>query len=576
MSSDTSSVSLSDLSSAGVLLQHSEAVAIAREAVLAAARGELTHIPAPDELRLRSDGSIAVDGHMPSAGTDLRRSARLLAALLAVASPEVNAPATFRLILARALADDDAAYESVEDFAESLTPFADPDVNSVVRGVVATWRTKAGAVPEQFAALAPVIPVAEHVAAAEPAEPSSDWEYQPVPTAPARMLSVPQPVAPVRRRRSPVLLAGLAAAALLIALVPALWMSQAGSEPQKPAEQPQAQPRATTGHASQPLAAPPRASGTKRSEPASAPSPTESVTGAAPESHGRPEPRSGERATTTRASASTRGIAARMDGSRPTQVLATAAFSPAFASSSSGMFYHSGMGPGSAIMRADTDAKGAVLHVTSVVDGTSTNFHPRPSPDGTRIAFDSDRDGERGVYVADANGRGVRRISGDGFAAVPSWSPDGRRVAFVRAEKDRPRVWNIWIVDVATGETTRITSHRVGQPWGAAWFPNGNRIAYSHEDRIIIRTLDGTETRTFTSPVARRQVRTPAVSPDGRKLIFQVRQDGAWLLDVPSGAMHRVLEDPSAEEFTWSPDGRRVAYHSRRSGNWGVWMLAPR
>jgi Tol biopolymer transport system component len=37
-----------------------------------------------------------------------------------------------------------------------------------------------------------------------------------------------------------------------------------------------------------------------------------------------------------------------------------------------------------------------------------------------------------------------------------------------------------------------------------------------------------------------------------------------------------VLEDPTAEEYTWAPDGRRVAYHSRRSGTWGVWVMAPR
>ena len=46
-------------------------------------------------------------------------------------------------------------------------------------------------------------------------------------------------------------------------------------------------------------------------------------------------------------------------------------------------------------------------------------------------------------------GRNVRRVSGPGFAAVPSWSPDGRRLAFVRAENGKPRVWNIWTVDVA-------------------------------------------------------------------------------------------------------------------------------
>jgi Tol biopolymer transport system component len=66
------------------------------------------------------------------------------------------------------------------------------------------------------------------------------------------------------------------------------------------------------------------------------------------------------------------------------------------------------------------------------------------------------------------------------------------------------------------------------------------------------------------------------VSPDGKRVIFQVRRDGAWMLDLASGSMSRVLQDPTAEEFTWSPDGKRVAYHSRRSGGWGVWMMAPR
>ena len=227
-------------------------------------------------------------------------------------------------------------------------------------------------------------------------------------------------------------------------------------------------------------------------------------------------------------------------------------------------------------MRADTDDNGMVLRVTEVVAGRGSNFHPRPSPDGQLLAFDSDRDGERGIYVADSNGRNARRVSGPGFATVPSWSPDGRRLAFVRAEPGKPRVWNIWTVDMPGGTPVRVTRHPVGQPWGAAWFPDGDRIAYSHEDRLIIRTLEGKELRVFKSPLRGRLVRTPAVSPDGKRIIFQVRRDGAWILDLATGFMSRVLEDPSAEEFTWSPDGKRIAYHSRRSGAWGVWTMASR
>ena len=130
-------------------------------------------------------------------------------------------------------------------------------------------------------------------------------------------------------------------------------------------------------------------------------------------------------------------------------------------------------------------------------------------------------------------------MSGPGVASVPSWSPDGRRLALVRAEARLPRVWNIWILDLATGDSKRLTSHRVGQPWGAAWFPDGRRIAYSQENRLIVRTIDGEDVRVFNSPIRGRPPHT-AVSPDGNQIILQVHRDGAWMLDVPSGSMSPV------------------------------------
>ena len=79
--------------------------------------------------------------------------------------------------------------------------------------------------------------------------------------------------------------------------------------------------------------------------------------------------------------------------------------------------------------------------------------------------------------------------------------------------------------------------------------------------------------QTFAAPVPGRLIRSPAVSPDGRKVIFQVTRDGVWLFDVRSRSMRRVLDDPTAEEYAWSPDGHRVAFHSRRTGGWGVWVM---
>jgi hypothetical protein len=252
------------------------------------------------------------------------------------------------------------------------------------------------------------------------------------------------------------------------------------------------------------------------------------------------------------------------------------AFSPAFASVGTAMFYHADESDRSPLLRAETGSDGSVLRITRIVDDAANNFHVRPSPDGSRIAFDSDRDGVRGVYVADADGKNVRRVSGEGFAAVPTWSPDGGRLAFVRAEAASPEVWNLWTLDLSSGEMRQITNYKYGQPWGGSWFPDGRRIAYSHETRLLIRDLQTGEERTFETPRKGHLVRTPAVSPDGRRIVFQVHRNGMWLLELGNGSMRRVLEDPTAEEYTWSPDGRRLAYHSRRSGAWGVWVMAPR
>ncbi len=250
-------------------------------------------------------------------------------------------------------------------------------------------------------------------------------------------------------------------------------------------------------------------------------------------------------------------------------------FSPSFASDGSAVFFDEQDSTSSRLMTARSNA-GGQLHVVSVVNNGARNYHPQLSPDGRTLAFDSDRDGTRGVYLASRDGGNVRRVSGPGYAAVPTWSPDGTRLAFVRAEADRPKVWNLWCLDLRTREARRLTSYAYGQPWGASWFPDGHRICYSHEDRLVVLDLSTGRSRQYDSPRSGSLVRTPAVSPDGRRIIFQVHHDGTWLLNLETGAMTKVLEDPSAEEFAWAPDGHEVAFHSRRSGQWGIWFMTSR
>ena len=252
------------------------------------------------------------------------------------------------------------------------------------------------------------------------------------------------------------------------------------------------------------------------------------------------------------------------------------AFSPAFTPDGRGVFFQTGdpRDPSSAIAIASLGtAPDGRASITRIVDEGSRNYHARPSPDGRFIAFDSDRDGERGVYIAGRDGSNARRVSGPGYAALPSWSPDGSRLAYIRAEQDRPAVWNL-CVQPLEGPARRVTRNAYGQTWSASWFPDNRRICYTHEDTLMVLDLENGRWRRFRSPIAGALLRTPAVAPDGSTIVFQVVRDGAWMLNLATGSMTRVLADPTAEEFAWAPDGSRIAFHSKRDGQWGIYVLS--
>jgi Tol biopolymer transport system component len=246
-------------------------------------------------------------------------------------------------------------------------------------------------------------------------------------------------------------------------------------------------------------------------------------------------------------------------------------FSPSF-SNGRVLLFHAGRDR-AALMRVSFERDGRP-EITTVLRDGAANYHAVPSPDGRSLAFDSDRDGTRAVYVAGRDAAGARRISGEGYAAVPRWSPDSRKLAFIRADPARPRVWNVWVANVASGALQQVSRHRAGQAWGASWFPDGHRLAYSVEDSLIVSDLRDGTVRVTRSPRPGRLVRTPAVSPDGKWIVFQAYRDGVWLLEVSTGRTRRVLSDPSAEEFAWSPDGTRIVYHTRRGGAWSLWQLS--
>ncbi len=240
-----------------------------------------------------------------------------------------------------------------------------------------------------------------------------------------------------------------------------------------------------------------------------------------------------------------------------------------------------GTTPGTATGRIDP-AQVFVVNVDGTAARTLTNrplaFDARPawSPDGTRIAFESTTDGKRSVYVMQADGQGLRRLTdatGTAADSSPAWSPDGTRVAFA---SDRDGNSEIYVIGVDGSSTKRLTDSPAVDNY-PAWSPDGTRIAFvsdrDGQSGIWAMAADGSNPARLVAGQAAPDAR-PAWSPDGHSIAFASDRDGGnldiFVADVstgPAATATKVIASPGQDgEPAWSPDGAKLAFASDRDG----------
>lgn len=119
---------------------------------------------------------------------------------------------------------------------------------------------------------------------------------------------------------------------------------------------------------------------------------------------------------------------------------------------------------------------------------------PAWSPDGGKIAFSSDRDGDSEVYVMNSDGSNLQQLTdNEGYDGRPRWSPDGQTIAF---ETDRAGNgdWDIYIMNSDGSEPKPVTTNTTNE-FSQAWSPDGSQLVYvsdsDGDNEIFIIDING-------------------------------------------------------------------------------------
>ncbi len=213
--------------------------------------------------------------------------------------------------------------------------------------------------------------------------------------------------------------------------------------------------------------------------------------------------------------------------------------------------------------------------VKRVTANGSINISPSWSPDGKQIAFVSYRSGTPMLMIMSSRGEIRRAFAQKGeLNSAPSWSPDGRLLAF---SSSRDGNAEIYVMRTSNQKLTRLTRHP-GIDTSPTWSPNGREIAFTSDrsgrPQIYVMDAEGANVRRITYDVS--YCDAPTWSQQGQ-IAFTARVPGGFdifVKDLKSGAQNQLTRNSGINETPrWSPDGRHLVFASNRTGSFDIYTM---
>jgi Tol biopolymer transport system component/DNA-binding winged helix-turn-helix (wHTH) protein len=225
------------------------------------------------------------------------------------------------------------------------------------------------------------------------------------------------------------------------------------------------------------------------------------------------------------------------------------------------------------IWRIETSAPGVPASTRPVmaVSSSRRDSTPQLSPDGSRLAFNSDRSGAWEIWVAHPDGSNAIQLTSLGTAAGgPTWSPDGQQIVFYGSRDGQN---DIYLIPAAAGKPRNLTSHPA----------NDTRPSFSHDGKWIYFTSDRSGSRQIWRMPASGgdavQITSNGAfagfeSPDGAYLYYNQSMDTPsplWRVPTSGGAAAKVLDGVVLAAFAVLHGG--IYYTARAPANGGLLYL---